>query len=287
MSIDAQKEYRKLLEQLRFHDLPRFEQRFREELRKNTIQRIAMFHAKLDEQAREIAERIERINGSLLEIEYFRGRYIKLLQHATSSPEVKQFRDDLRACIDNSLHGEDADQYAEAKFEQVKQLLDRLRGRQEFVNEDRRWRLLVTDVRNWFQFSASERWFEDDREYDHYSDASGKSGGQKEKLAYTVLAASLAYQFGLEWVEDRSRSFRFVVIDEAFGRGSDESAEFGLKLFRKLNLQLMIVTPLQKIHVIEPYVSNVAFVENRSGKSSSVLSMTIQEHRQKKALRSS
>ena len=41
-----------------------------------------------------------------------------------------------------------------------------------------------------------------------------------------------------------------VVIDEAFGRGSDESTRYGLKLFRKLNLQLLIVTPLQKINII-------------------------------------
>jgi uncharacterized protein YPO0396 len=32
----------------------------------------------------------------------------------------------------------------------------------------------------------------------------GKSGGQKEKLAYTIPAASLAYQFGLEWGAVRS-----------------------------------------------------------------------------------
>ncbi len=68
-------------------------------------------------------------------------------------------------------------------------------------------------------FSASERWHEDGKEHEHYSDSGGKSGGQKEKLAYTVLAASLAYQFGLESGATRSRSFRFVVIDEAFGRG--------------------------------------------------------------------
>ena len=83
----------------------------------------------------------------------------------------------------------------------------------------------------------------DGSEHEHYTDSGGKSGGQKEKLAYTVLAASLAYQFGLEWGAVRSRSFRFVVIDEAFGRGSDESARYGLELFRKLNLQLLIVTP--------------------------------------------
>ena len=63
----------------------------------------------------------------------------------------------------------------------------------------------------------------------------------------------------------RSRSFRFVVIDEAFGRGSDESARYGLELFKKLNLQLLIVTPLQKIHIIEPYVASVGFVHNEQG----------------------
>jgi len=66
------------------------------------------------------------------------------------------------------------------------------------------------------QFAASERWQEDNSEHEHYTDSGGKAGGQKEKLAYTVLAASLAYQFGLEWGAVRSRSFRFVVIDEAF-----------------------------------------------------------------------
>lgn len=108
-------------------------------------------------------------------------------------------------------------------------------GRDGSAEADRRWTNKVTDVRNWFTFAASERWHEDDREHEHYSDSGGKSGGQKEKLAYTILAASLAYQFGLAFGEVRSRSFRFVVIDEAFGRGSDESAEYGLRLFEKLN----------------------------------------------------
>lgn len=45
---------------------------------------------------------------------------------------------------------------------------------------------------------------------------------QQDLRACTVLAASLACQFGLESGAVRSRSFRFVVNDEAFGRGSDE-----------------------------------------------------------------
>lgn len=100
-----------------------------------------------------------------------------------------------------------------------------------------------------------------------------------------MLAASLAYQFGLEWGETRSRSFRFVVIDEAFGRGSDESARYGLELFQRLNLQLLIVTPLQKIHVIEPFVASVGFVHNVEGRESMVRNLTIAEYQAEKAAR--
>ena len=98
-----------------------------------------------------------------------------------------------------------------------------------------------------------------------------------------MLAASLAYQFGLEWGAVRSRTFRFVVIDEAFGRGSDESADYGLRLFAQLNLQLLIVTPLQKIHIIEPHVASVGFVDNEQGRASRLRNLTIEAYREEKA----
>ncbi|MFV0369973.1 MAG: hypothetical protein ACK5KM_16110 [Hyphomicrobiaceae bacterium] len=78
------------------------------------------------------------------------------------------------------------------------------------------------------------------------------------------------------------------MIDEAFGRGSDESAEYALKLFREMGLQLLIATPLQKIHVIEPFVSAVGFVhseEGKDGKRSMLRNMTIERYRAERALR--
>jgi uncharacterized protein YPO0396 len=165
----------------------------------------------------------------------------------------------------------------------VKKIIDRFKGRENSTDADRKWTQKVTDVRNWFLFSASERWREDDQEKEYYSDSAGKSGGQKEKLAYTILASALAYQFGLEWGETKSRSFRFVMIDEAFGRGSDDSARYGLELFSKLNLQLLIVTPLQKIHVIENYVKSVNLVHNEGGKKSMLRNLTISEYQKEKA----
>jgi uncharacterized protein YPO0396 len=282
-SLDASSEYRDMLARLQADDLPRFEARFKELLNVNTINEIANFHAQLARERETIKERIERINESLRQIDYNAGRYIVLESQPSPDAEIREFQSDLRACTEGELTGSDDSQYSEAKFLQVKRIIDRFRGREGLTEQDRRWRAKVTDVRNWFLFAASERWREDDSEHEHYSDSGGKSGGQKEKLAYTILAASLAYQFGLEWGAVRSRSFRFVVIDEAFGRGSDESAQYGLTLFQKLNLQLLIVTPLQKIHIIEPFVSSVGFVQNEGGRASKLRNLSIEEYRARKA----
>lgn len=283
-SLEAAFEYEKLLMQLSRDDLPRFVGRFKELLNVNTINEIANFNAQLARERETIRERIAHINKSLGEIDYNAGRYIVLESQPSPDAEIRDFQQELRACTEGALTGSDDAQYSEAKFLQVKAIIDRFRGREGLSEADRRWTGKVTDVRNWFLFAASERWRADDSEHEHYSDSGGKSGGQKEKLAYTILAASLAYQFGLEWGAVRSRSFRFVVIDEAFGRGSDESAQYGLKLFEQLNLQLLIVTPLQKIHIIEPHVSGVGFVHNEGGKASKLRNLTIEDYRSQKAL---
>jgi uncharacterized protein YPO0396 len=286
-SVEAAGEYRDMLTALENDGLPRFEKRFKELLNENTIREVASFQSQLRREVEEIRERIAVINQSLHEIDYARGRYIKLEAQTTSDPEVRDFQQDLRACTENTFTGSEDESYSEAKFLEVKGIIERFRGREGTTELDRKWTRKVTDVRNWFVFSASERWRSDDSEHEHYSDSGGKSGGQKEKLAYTILAASLAYQFGIDSGAPRPRAFHFVVIDEAFGRGSDDSARFGLELFKTMGLQLLIVTPLQKIHIIEPYVAAVGFVENKDGSRSRLLAMTIEEYRVRKLQRAS
>ena len=281
--IEALSDYRTVMSRLQADDLPRFESKFKTLLNENTIREIVQFQAKLTQERDLIRARVEQINHSLVEVDYNPGRYIRLDADQNPDRDVREFQQSLRACTENSLTGSSDDQYSEAKFLQVKAIVERFRGREGFSDRDRLWTTKVTDVRNEFTFSASERFRADDTEHEHYSDSGGKSGGQKEKLAYTILAASLAYQFGLD--ADTSKSFRFVVIDEAFGRGSDESAQFGLELFRHLNLQLLIVTPLQKIHVIDPYVSSVGFVHNVEGKDSQLRNVTIEEYRAEREAR--
>ena len=277
-AVEAADGYRELHQRLTDDDLPRFQQQFKTYLNQNTIRDIAGFQSQLNKQAEVIRERIATINESLVGVDYNPGRYIKLEAQPTPHVDVRDFRADLRACTEGAVSAEASDQYSEQKFLQVSRIIERFRGREGQTDADRKWTRFVTDVRNWFIFTASERYREDDTEYEHYADSAGKSGGQKEKLAYTILAASLAYQFKLEWGAVKSRTFRFAVIDEAFGRGSDESTRFALELFGRLGLQLLIVTPLQKIHVIEPYVSAVGFVDNPRSNFSRLQTLTIEEY---------
>lgn len=276
-SVESIFEFQKLFSKLKEEDLPKFEDEFRKKLNVEITRKIASFKEFLESQGTEIKERISFINLSLKEIEYNQGTYICLNLDPSKDVEIEKFKFSLKDCLTEK--NSDEEFYTEERFQKVKLILDRLSSELE---ADRRWKEKVLDVTNWFQFSATERYFSDNSEKESYSGASGKSGGQKEKLAYTVLASALAYQFGLEWKETKSKTFRFVVIDEAFGRGSDESTRYGLELFKKLNLQLLIVTPLQKIHIIEEYINSCHFVTNEEGKKSSVKNLSIEEYRVEK-----
>ncbi|MGF0130573.1 ATP-binding protein [Dietzia cinnamea] len=275
-AVAARAEYVRFHARLADDDLPRFVDEFESQLRKNTIRELAGFHNWLLRQADDIGQKIEKTNEALGAIDFNPGRFVRLDCENTVNQEVRQFRADLRGVTDDAFGGDG--QYSESRYEQVRAILERLRGREGHSESDRAWRLRVTDVRNWFTFSASERDRETDREFEHYRDSDGKSGGQKEKLAYTILAASLAYQFGLEWGAAKARDFRFAVIDEAFGRGSDASTRYALELFAKLGIQLLIVTPLQKVHVIAPYVRTIGYVDNVEGRYSRLVQMTTEEY---------
>jgi len=52
-----------------------------------------------------------------------------------------------------------------------------------------------------------------------------------------------------------------------------------MELFTQLDLQLLVVTPLDKIHIIEPYLSACHYVTNNEEENDSkVYDLTIEEY---------
>ncbi|RKX76836.1 MAG: hypothetical protein DRP60_07090, partial [Spirochaetes bacterium] len=66
---------------------------------------------------------------------------------------------------------------------------------------------------------------------------------------------------------------------EIFSKVDPQNAEYAMELFRSLNLQVMVVTPLDNIRLVENYINSVHFVERGSGDISRVHDITIEEVR--------
>jgi uncharacterized protein YPO0396 len=54
---------------------------------------------------------------------------------------------------------------------------------------------------------------------------------------------------------------------------------FALDLFQRLGLQLLVITPLQKLHTIEPHVTRVGYVDKPDETRSRLINLTIEEFR--------
>ncbi|MDF5735668.1 MULTISPECIES: SbcC/MukB-like Walker B domain-containing protein [unclassified Nostoc] len=278
ITLDFLDEYLQLKTQIEHDDLPRHEERFKRLMTGKVIEAIVGFKGQLEKQEEEIQENIDELNKSLRQVDYTDLTYIELCYEPSHNQEIKNFKEDLKICL-----GDVAYQSAEDNEQRFHNIKTRLIER--FKSQEQRWTLLVTDVRNWLGFSVIERYRSDNIEKEHHTDSSGKSGGQKVKLAYTILASAIAYQFDLNQDTAKNKSFRFVVIDEVFSKSDDNNARYAMELFKNLNVQLLVVTPKDKINVIESYISSLHFVSNTlEGNFSSITSISIEKYRQKRQL---
>lgn len=275
-TLESLDEYRRMHERLLGDDLPAHRKRFKAWLDDKVITAIVAFQSVLEKQVSEYRESIAVLNESLRTIAYTSATYILLTADANRDVDIQGFRSALRSCIPDV--GQRSAETNELSFQRIRALIDRF-------DKEERWAAKVTDVRNWLDFAAEERYEADGAVKNYYSDSSGKSGGQKAKLAYTILASAIAYQYGLDQDAQQRNTFRFVVVDEAFSKSDETNARYAMNLFRQLNLQLLVVTPLDKTHVVEPYIAACHFVANTQEENDSrVINMTIAQYQQQKAI---
>jgi uncharacterized protein YPO0396 len=253
-----------LREQLRREDLPRHEQRFRRRLDEKVVQELGLLHGAFQAERAEVLGRVAQLNESLGQLTYRPGTRMQLEARPVRDAEVTEFQAALRECLAGAAD--------EERFVRVEKLLKRLR-------EDARWREKVTDVRRWFDFAARELDAATGEERGYYEDSTGQSGGEKAKLAFTILVAAIAYQYDVGPGGRSGGRFRFVVVDEMFSRVDDQHAEYALELFAKFGLQLLIVAPLDaKALVTEGRVGcYLHVVKDARTSRSEVYSMTTRE----------
>jgi len=234
---------------LKKEDLPSHEARFKKLISRSVVTDLTAFKSTLELNAETIKENIEHLNTSLKNISYSETSYVQIRMTKTKDTEIREFQAMLRNTIQvKGSQQEEID--LEESFQRIRNMIMRLKS-------DLKWSARVTDVRNWTDFFVVELHQNNNEEISFYSDSSGLSGGQKAKLAFTILASALAYQYGIHSESSIEKSFRFVVIDEAFSKSDDRNAQYALALFRQLGLQLLVVTPLDKLDIIKPYIQRI------------------------------
>ncbi|MEO2049823.1 MAG: SbcC/MukB-like Walker B domain-containing protein [Pirellulales bacterium] len=266
-----------ILEQIRQEDLPRYEKRFKDRLNDQVSQEMALFNTELRQERKQIEDKIALLNKSLATLEYNPGTAMRLEPRRVQDREIDEFRRSLSECVDGTLGGslEQTEAANEARFLRIQKLVARL-GDKEKSN----WRNKVIDVRNWYDFAAREIERETGQTHSYYDGSSGQSGGEKAKLAFTILVAALAYQYDIDPDADRHGRFHFVVVDEMFSKVDDQNAQYALKLFKQFGLQLLIVAPLDaKARVTEPFVDRyLQVVKDAKTHHSQLYSMTAREY---------
>jgi uncharacterized protein YPO0396 len=265
------------LTRLESDGLPRYEERFSQLLREQSDQNLTLLSYRLDQERSAIKTRLELVNESLLSAEFNPGTHLVIDAVDKLGEEVRQFKLNLREASSRSLEADDRE-LAERRFVVLSELVRRF-GSQEAV--DKSWKGLVLDVRQHVEFVAREV---DalDREVEVYRSGAGKSGGQRQKLAATCLAAALRYQLG---GQDRALpSFATVVLDEAFDKADAEFTTMAMNIFKTFGFQMVVATPLKSVMTLEPFIGGACFVHIRDRKTSSILTIDYDEATRRLAL---
>jgi uncharacterized protein YPO0396 len=242
-------------------DLPKHEERFRTFLNDNLTQNIASLDASLAQEVKSHRQRIAQVNAALRQLEYSSDSYVEIDVRERGEQAVAGFKKRLRDILGMGMQNDDTARFG--LFERIREVIEELK-KPEYAK-------LVADSRNWLDFGIRECRREDGSEVDYFDSSQGKSGGQKAKLAFTILAASLCAQYGLAGQTDSVEGFRLVVIDEIFARTDEANSRRALDLFRSMGFQLLLAAPWEaKVRIAETYVDTYHLAVNPEHNASTI-----------------
>ena len=264
------------LQRLEKDRLPEFEQHFFELLKNQSTENLAALNTHMNQARKDIRERMEMVNESLAGSEFNPGTYLRIEVNDRHLEVVNEFRKQIQQVV-NYAWNVNAQQ-AEERFAVLRQIVTQLKGQE---SEQQRWRELVLDVRLHVEFVGHE-YNQQDEEVEIYRSGAGKSGGQREKLATTCLAAALRYQLGS--VDGGAPIYAAVVLDEAFGKADNEFTELAMKIFTNFGFQMIVATPLKSVMTLESFIGGACFVDITERKKSATLQIEYDTQQQRLAL---
>lgn len=261
------------LRRLEQDGLPEFEERFLRLLREQSDQNLTRLSTQLDQERKAIRDRMDVVNDSLETAPFGPGTHLVIDTDDRMLKEVQDFKQNLKDALSHSFSQDK--ETAEARFAVLNALVKKLSSQE---TADRNWRALVLDVRQHVEFVAREL-DESGLEIEIYRSGAGKSGGQRQKLAATCLAAALRYQLGSHGRE--LPTFSTVVLDEAFDKADAEFTAMAMNIFKTFGFQMIVATPLKSVMTLEPFIGGACFIHIKDRKYSAAIPIDYDEETQR------
>ena len=276
-NMDSAEGFLSRLRRLELDGLPKHEARFFELLQSQSKQNLLVLQKHMTEARKSISQRMDEVNESLERVPFNRGTILQIELTDRGLPEVKDFQLQLRDVL--SHHQTEDRERAEAQFAVLRQLVAKLAADDP---EHKRWREQVLDVRQHVEFVGVEKDANTLDTVEVYRSGAGKSGGQRQKLATTCLAAALRYQLGGD--DGHLPRYAPVVLDEAFDKADNEFTALAMNIFENFGFQMVVATPLKSVMTLEPFIGGACFVDISGRHASGVLLIEYDEDNKRLAL---
>lgn len=247
-------DYLNHLAQLDKDGLPALVEEFQKRLNKHTTQSLAALAQRIASEREEIGERIDTINKVLKRTDFKSGSYLRLGIQNDQYEHVQHFNRLLKQAMEQ-LTGDDH----EARFAVLQQVIEILDKASTPSTAHTLESLRLLDPRHQLSFYAEEVGQRDGEIRDVLKSSSGKSGGEKESFAGTIVAASLAYVLTPDGY-DRP-VYSTVFLDEAFSNTAEAVSRRVLRIFKELHIHVNLITPYKNLNLARESARSLIIAE--------------------------
>lgn len=253
-AIDALPDYLAHLDHLEREGLPALVESFGERLNKHATQALARIMTRLEAEREDILERMDTINRVLRRTEFKPGSHLKIGTRKERFAHVLEFERKLHHVL-----GQINSTNHDARFRDLAEVVETLDQASSAGSARANWSLQLLDPRHQMTFYAEELDDESLAVRDVLESSSGKSGGEKEAFAGTIVAASLAYVLTPDGC-DRP-VYSTVFLDEAFSNTAEMVSRRVLRVFRELRLHVNLITPYKNLNLARESARSLLIAE--------------------------
>ncbi len=240
--LDGLPEYLDHYAYIETEGLPDLIDQFKERLNKHATQSLARIKTKLESEREDIIERIDTINRVLRRTEFKQGSHLKLGSKREKYPHVQDFERKIRSALSQATSDDH-----ERRFNLLAEVVEILEKASAPGTSSNMESLRLLDPRYQMSFYAEEVDSQTLDIRDVLESSSGKSGGEKESFAGTIVAASLAYVLTPDGYD--KPIYCTVFLDEAFSNTAEAVSRRVLRVFKELHIHVNLITPYKNLNL--------------------------------------